>query len=100
MQFTTWTSTRRKSRGLANPSARTTVNHEVQPAEHDAMTTKELRIVRKTITFVFIGALTFANVERLLTGGGTGLILFTCALSLVGVGFIVAEIRRGDFRII
>ena len=63
------------------------------------MTSHDLRIARRTITYINMAALTTFGVDSLITGGSASLVLFVCGLSLVGVGFLWVEIRWGGFRV-
>jgi hypothetical protein len=62
------------------------------------MTSEELRIVRRTLSYVTMAGLLIFGIDRLSTGGSTSLTFFICGLALVGAGFLFAELRRGDFR--
>ena len=80
------------------PKSAQTVNHEVQPAE-PAVTSQELRIVRRTLSYATLAGAFAFGIDRLITGGSASLTFFVYGVGLVGFGFLIVEYRRGDFRL-
>ena len=63
------------------------------------MTSQELRIVRRTLSYVTLAGAFAFGIDRLITGGSASLTFFIFGVALVGCGFLIAEYRRGDFRL-